>query len=228
MNLFMKHKTHEKPYIKITLTDTKPTIFDSKVGGFCYIPHDENFPCDSNGNQLRLLAQIDCSQVNLEDFPKSGLLQFWILNSESCGYDLKNPRKQDGFRVIYYSEIDKTVTEQEVISKFIENRYDDEVFFPVKKECGMLFTPEIDFDNKEDESEDACHQIGGYPCFVGFESLKKIKKKHDFLLFQLDMDFWDDDELIICWENAGIGNFFINSKKLKKLDFSDVWYNCSF
>lgn len=221
MNFFMKHKIHEKSYMKITLTDSKPTIFESKVGGFGYIPHDKNFPCDSQGNQLRLLAQVDCSQVNLENFPKSGLLQFWILNDENHGYDLKKPRRQDGFKVIYHPEIDKTVTEQEVISKYVKNAYDEKDFFPVKKECGMLFRLEVDFENVEDDSEDAYHQIGGYP----FGSLKKYKKNYDFLLFQLDMDFSEDDELRIIWEDALLCNFFINSKKLKRLDFSDVWYN---
>ena len=66
----------ETPCVRLTLTKTKPTVFESKVGGLGYIPHDGNFPADSKGNQLRLLAQLDCSQVKLEEFPKRGLLQF--------------------------------------------------------------------------------------------------------------------------------------------------------
>ncbi|MDE5738218.1 MAG: DUF1963 domain-containing protein, partial [Oscillospiraceae bacterium] len=134
------------PCVRIKLTDTKPTIFDSKIGGLGYIPQDKNFPCDSEGNQLRLLAQIDFSQVDLllaqlecpkadfENFPKSGLLQFWILNDETYGCSFE-PTEQDTFRVIYYSEseIDRTVTEQEIISKFVKNSY-DEVMFPVEQE----------------------------------------------------------------------------------------------
>ena len=216
------------PCVRIKLTDTKPTIFDSKIGGLGYIPQDKNFPCDSEGNQLRLLAQIDCSEVNFENFPKSGLLQFWILNNEVSGCDFDNETKQDGFRVIYYSEseIDRTVTEQEIISKFVKNAYDDEDFFPVKKECGMLFTRDIDFDNEEEESEDICHQIGGYPFFIQEDPRKENSKyeKYDFLLFQLDSERGKDNDRVM-WGDIGIGNFFINSENLKKFDFSDVLYN---
>ena len=60
----------DKPSMAITLTDTKPSIFESKVGGLGYIPHNSNFPTDSEGNQLRLLAQIDCSEIYLDEFPE--------------------------------------------------------------------------------------------------------------------------------------------------------------
>ena len=55
------------PYMKLQLTDTKPGLFDSKVGGIGYVPHDAKIPEDSKGTQLRLLAQIDCAEISLED-----------------------------------------------------------------------------------------------------------------------------------------------------------------
>lgn len=219
-----------KPCVKIKLIDNNPSIFDSKVGGFGYIPHDENFPCDSQGNQLRLLAQIGCSQVDFENFPKLGLLQFWILNDEVYGLDFDNPTKQNAFKVIYYSEIDRTVTEQEIASKLIANAYDKEDFFPVEKECGMLFTSgtstEFDEDDYEyaDESEGMIyHQIGGYPFFTQSDP-REENAEYDFLLFQLDSEYCQGHEWVI-WGDVGISNFFIKSENLKKLDFSDIWYN---
>ena len=73
------------PCMKLELTETKPSLFDSKVGGIGYVPHDAKIPEDSKGVQLRLLAQIDCAEITLEDFPHQGLLQFWILNDDVSG-----------------------------------------------------------------------------------------------------------------------------------------------
>lgn len=223
-----------KPCMKITLTDTKPSIFESKVGGLGYIPHDKDFPTDKTGIQLRLLAQIDCSKIQLEGFMNKGLLQFWILCDEVYGIDFDNPTNQDGFRVIYYPEIDKTVTEEEIRSKFVENKEEGYEYSPVSKECGMTFEKTedhyVDYEAIEDEEgweeweKLTGHKVGGYPYFTQFEPRSEEQmKKYDFLLFQLDTDCNGVER--VCWGDVGIGNFFISSEKLKNLDFSDVFYN---
>lgn len=257
-------KETETPCVTMELTDTKPSIFESKVGGIGYIPHDGNFPMDSKGNQLRLLAQINCSDVSLEDFPKQGLLQFWILNNDLYGADFDNNTMQDTFRIVYHEHIDKSVTEEEIKSKFSENEFDaDESYMPVEGECGLTFKvgtdymsdndchfdkmfcekynrlnpPEpidslydldFDFDELEyyEESQEKAfdHKIGGYPGFTQTDPRDEDDDTYNFLLFQLDSDFADGNYEIL-WGDAGIGNFFINREKLKKLDFSDVLYN---
>ncbi|MDE6035603.1 MAG: DUF1963 domain-containing protein [Ruminococcus sp.] len=228
-----------KPSMEITLTDTKPSIFESKVGGLGYIPHDKDFPTNSNGNQLRLLAQIDCSEIQLEEFPKKGLLQFWLTGDELYGCDFDNPTNQDDFRVIYYPEVDKTVTEDEIRNKIVNiEDYNDKYFLPVSRECGMSFETsedryidydaiEDDYDDEEDSYDDErwtenfYSKVGGYPTFTQYEPRdEQQQKEYDFLLFQLDSEFEK-----VLWGDMGIGNFFISSEKLKKLDFSDVLYN---
>lgn len=220
-----------KPSMEITFTDTKPSIFESKVGGLGYIPHDGNFPTDSNGNQLRLLAQIDCSEIQLDEFPEKGLLQFWLSGTDLYGCDFRNPTKQDGFRVIYYPEVDTTVTEDEIKSKFVHNETDDDDFYtPVCSECGMSFEPSedryIEYDAIEDDDDERWEEnfyskIGGYPTFTQDEFRnEKQMEKYDFLLLQLESE-WEK----ILWGDMGIGNFFISSEKLKNCDFSDVLYN---
>ena len=37
------------PYMRLQLTDTKPSLFDSKVGGIGYVPRDAKIPEDSKG-----------------------------------------------------------------------------------------------------------------------------------------------------------------------------------
>ncbi|MDE7099040.1 MAG: DUF1963 domain-containing protein [Ruminococcus sp.] len=231
--------SNTKPCTKIALTDTKPSIFESKVGGLGYIPHNKDFPTDSNGNQLRLLAQIECDKIQLDDFMKTGLLQFWIANDDDCGLSGEwGTTKQDGFRVIYYPEIDKTVTKEEIESKFVKNEYDDNDEydnFPVFCECGMSFEKsenryisyeEIDEDEEIFE-EYSGHKVGGYPYFTQSDPRnEKQLEYYDFLLFQLDTDYIDGEYTdIVMWGDSGVGNFFINSEKLKNQDFSNVLYN---
>ncbi len=224
----------KKPCVKITLTDTKPSVFESKVSGLGYIPHDGSVPTDSEGRQLRLLAQIDCAEIQLAGFPEKGLLQFWLAGTDLYGCDFDNPTNQDGFRVIYYPETDKTVTEDEIRSKMTNTEDDYEEFFcPVDLECGMSFEKSedryIDYDELEENddyddgrwTENSGHKIGGYPYFTQFEPRDEEQmKKYDFLLFQLDSDYNK-----VLWGDIGIGNFFISSEKLKNRDFSDVFYN---
>lgn len=223
----------DKPCMKITLTETEPSIFESKVGGLGYIPHDGNFPTDSKGRQLRLLAQIDCAEIQLDEFPEKGLLQFWLLCEDVYGLDFDNQTNQDGFRIIYYPEVDITVTEDEIRNKFVKNENDnDEYLFPVSGEYGMTFEKSedryIDYDNVEedydDEEEITCHKVGGYPFFTQDDPRSEEQiKEYDFLLFQLDTEWHENCK--IMWGDTGVGNFFISSEKLRRLDFSDVLYN---
>lgn len=227
----------KKPCVKITLTETKPSIFSSKAGGLGYIPHDGDFPRDTNGNQLRLLAQIDCARVGFAPFPESGLLQFWILNDDMYGLDFDHPTKQNAFRVIYYPETDATVTESEIRSKFVKNAFDDEDYYhPVSGEYGMLFdsgesscledyyeASEEEQEEYDQQTEHIHHQIGGYPYFTQNDP-RDDDSPYDFVLFQLDSEFWNHHEKVL-WGDCGVANFFINAEKLKKLDFTDILYN---
>lgn len=234
---------HSLPKVSFEITDEKKKIFESKVGGLGYIPHDGDFPKTKEGSQLRLLAQVDCSELGgLENFPKQGLLQFWVENDDVFGLDFDDPTNQDTFRIIYYPEVDRTVTEEEVKSKFVENQYDsDEYSMPVFGEFGMKFAAagrddffefvdeEPDEEYEDELYDNSCgHKLGGLPYFTQSdprEGDEELMKKYDTLLFQLDTDSTDSTNDAIMWGDSGIGNFFINSEKLKALDFSDVLYN---
>lgn len=138
-NLMMK--TCE-PLMRLKLTDTVPGLCESKVGGLPYIPHGGEVPCDENGGALRLLAQIDCSEIAvLPDFPDKGLLQFWIGQDVSWGLE-----SREGSRVIWYETIDKTVTEEEVQAKInaAPKPADFEECFPVMGVYGIEFKHESD------------------------------------------------------------------------------------
>lgn len=228
-----------KPCMRIKLTSEKPDIFDSKAGGLGYVPHDMPIPCDSKGNQLRLLAQIDCSKIELEEYPEKGLLQFWVLNDDVCGLDFDNPTNQNTFRILYHKDVDRTVTESEIAEKTVNNSDDD--YFPVRGEFGMNFVYDTDVeqvyndDTFEEDYDDIegnfGHKAGGFPDFTQSDPREDMPNgdSYDFLLFQLDSDYCEEDDdkerEYVLWGDMGIANFFINTQKLKNCDFSDVLYN---
>jgi uncharacterized protein YwqG len=68
------------------------------------------------------------------------------------------------------------------------------------------------------------HRMFGYPYFRQSDPRSMKRNYYDTLLFQLDSDYWKNQWRIL-WGDAGAGAFFINSKKLEELDFSDVLYS---
>ena len=106
------------PCMKLVLKDGTPSLTASKLGGLPYIPHDGALPLDAQNNQLKLLAQINCSDLSgLQGFPERGLLQFFIATNRLYGLSTASPTEQTGFALRYYETIDETVTEDEVKAK---------------------------------------------------------------------------------------------------------------
>ena len=130
---------NKKPMIEISLSDEKPNLFQSKFGGVPYLPKDKEVPKNKENEQLTLLAQI-----NIEELPenniypmKEGILQFWILNDDILGLDY-DTNLGDGYKIIYYKDIDKSVTEEEILEKYKPYK-DEDSYFPVEGEFSLSF-----------------------------------------------------------------------------------------
>ncbi len=96
----------------------------SKFGGYPYIPFDKDVPLDSEGNPLYLIAQINCSDLPENNiYPRIGLLQFFIGTDDLWGLDFDNPISGNGHKVIYYKNIDKNVTQEDVMKKYKLEEY---------------------------------------------------------------------------------------------------------
>lgn len=130
---------NKKPMIEISLSDEKPTLFQSKFGGVPYLPKDKEAPKDKANRQLTLLAQINIDELPENNiYPmKEGILQFWILNDDVLGLDY-DTHLGDGYKIIYYKEIDKSVTEEEVLEKYKPYK-DEDSYFPVEGEFSLSF-----------------------------------------------------------------------------------------
>jgi hypothetical protein len=125
----------EKQYsVHFVLKDRTLSVFESKIGGFPYFPSDAAIPLDSNGNQLRFLMQINCSDIKgIEIFPKKGMIQFWICADDCWGMP-------NGYKVIYYDTISEDITEP-LITEFSDL---EKEFFPLKDEFGVEFIPTME------------------------------------------------------------------------------------
>lgn len=82
------------------------------------------------------------------------------------------------------------------------------------------------FDEYEERFKGNGHQIGGYPFFTQQDPRSSNPDFRGYeLLLQLDSEFFESNNLGICWGDMDVGNFFIRPDDLEKRDFSRVMYN---
>ena len=92
-------------------------IFDSKFGGIPYWDFSKEFPTDSKGEKLNLLAQInfDKERFNDDRLPQKGILQFYISsNDDIYGMNFDKQDKQTDWRVVYHENVNYNITEEEI------------------------------------------------------------------------------------------------------------------
>ncbi|PFD41959.1 cytoplasmic protein [Bacillus cereus] len=210
-----------KPYIKVFGTQAETTLFESKFGGYPYLPlklqffisaEDELFGADfeqpTTQKDFRIIYHLEITQdstkiitdfsylntLNLEEFiiPEAAKLTFELDYQPVSARDYRFEKIfQDN---IYLEKIINDKNEILELSDLYDEHYDGEG-----------------------------HKIGGYPFLTqtnprdwGEELLE-----HNVLLLQIDTD----DALNIMWGDADVANFFIREKDLINLDFSNVVYN---
>ena len=183
---------NKKPMIKISLSDDKPNLFQSKFGGVPYLPKDMEVPKNKENKQLTLLAQI-----NIEELPKNniypmeeGMLQFWILNDDVLGLDY-DTHLGNGFKVVYYKEIDKGVTEEEVLEKYKPYK-DEDSYFPIEGEFSLSFklTDGYFSDSNDDFREIVDREMKKFH-IENKEKYKEILKVYDNKEYLSYWDIWD-------------------------------------
>ncbi|MBD2580313.1 YwqG family protein [Oscillatoria sp. FACHB-1406] len=242
-----------KPYLEIEpIPNDNTTLWQSKFGGFPYYPVASEYPRSPQGNYLYLLAQINFSEVPpLDNFPDRGILQFYINDDDLYGCDFDEPTKQEGFRVIYFPEIE--LQRDRLIQDFSFLAPPENFPLPfnqafslklsrktvslttIDEESGEIFSGAFIEEGKENEEfeeyleangeemSSSLHRLGGYPNFTQNDPRDSLPPEEEpySLLLQIDSECEKD----IMWGDVGIGNFFIQESALKKLDFSHVLYN---
>ncbi len=224
-------RSTEKPALEMTFERGGTLPWESKVGGCPYLKSEADYPRD-NGRPMMFLAQINLDDMpRLEDFPESGLLQFYIGDDDCLGGD-------SSCKVIYLPEYEKDASK--LLSK---NPFEDGYMgmTPFEYEGKMTFTPKTmligtecrefqeKFPNKVseevlDELYAVCYSegclVGGYPLFVQQAPEYYDDGEYDTLLLQLDCD----DECGIMFGDAGNCFFLIPKEDLKNRRFDRVEY----
>ncbi len=88
-----------KPCVKVVAEpENKLLPWQSKFGGTPYLPKDKQYPKDSKGQPLFLLAQINFAELPaLEPFPGKGLVEFYIADNDIYGLQFQDMTRQEDF-----------------------------------------------------------------------------------------------------------------------------------
>ena len=70
-------KETEKECYSIYCMYGEPTIMDNKIGGKPYLPKGELYPTNKNGESMPLLIQINLKDIDLENWPRKGILEIF-------------------------------------------------------------------------------------------------------------------------------------------------------
>ena len=129
-------KIENRETIKINLIPkTKIPMTSSNVAGWFYLPKTANIPATDRGEQLMYLAQINCEELPENSiYPSKGIMQFWIFGGDyNLGNDYTKPTSDSKKRVIYYPEIDKHFSEEELIEMYEpqKDKKEDELITPI-------------------------------------------------------------------------------------------------
>ena len=88
-------------YIKAEKADDL-SLEESKFGGFPFVPLGGAIPTNAEGNQLALLAQINCAQLPENNmYPSDGWLQIWCLEDEMYGFWSDTIQPETNQKVLY-------------------------------------------------------------------------------------------------------------------------------
>lgn len=244
-------RTHALPTVKIIpLAERPAALWSSKFGGQPWWPQGKDYPHTQAGEPLFLLAQINLAEVPaLPHFPRQGLLQFFIANTDTYGLDFDCPLDEvlttpDGYRVVYHADVtpDNAVPASELPALPAEN------LLPLTEEYALRFRTDGDLPapsdyrfapiaREIDEMDESMveklfdmdlgvgSKLGGYAYFTQEDPRAYERQGETWsLLFQLDTHD-EDDGVWIMWGDCGVGNFFIEPERLAAGDFSRVWYN---
>ena len=216
--------------ITFTLEETKP--WESKLGGCPYLEKIEDYPIGRTERPMMFLAQINLEEMPpLQDFPKKGILQFYIEDIDPYGLD----------EACVVKYIEDYITDETKLIKENPYRTGYQEYEPFSKDGKMNFTQrrmpvssavekfeELFSDATKEEKAalyDLCYasgsRVGGYPYFGQYAQEYYDDGTCDVLLLQLDLD----DTCGIMFGDSGNCTFLISAEDLKKRDFSKVEYD---
>lgn len=226
---FLKSTVRPSNLIHFSLEETKP--WESKLGGCPYMEDIGEYPMGANNSPMMFLAQINLGEMPpLPDFPREGLLQFYVENDDCYGLDSACVVK---YIPAYTMDETVLVEDNPYCEEYEEN-------LPFSDNCKINFErqevyigtdcPEYEekFGDVSEKESDALYdlcdasdsRVGGYPYFVQYAP-DYYKTEEYVLLLQLDLD----DTSGIMFGDSGNCNFLISRQDLLAKNFSQVAYD---
>lgn len=231
-----------KECYKIECIDGEPTILDDKIAGTPYFPIGEEYPLDKDGNPMVLLLQVNLKNIDLENYPKKGILEIFI------DKDVDYPCQ---FKVKYFEEgleyrndlpevsLDRFITTKPIKISLVKNvcnmGYSDYRFLPtmasiVNEVYGTNVTNFSELDKVLDYLGDwyepffnnmTIHggNIGGHPDFTQSDPRSRIKEDLEECVFKIDSNL--SKEIMIG--DCGIIFGFISKENLKNCNFNEMF-----
>jgi uncharacterized protein YwqG len=209
---------------RLVYFDVEPgqaSIFESKIGGLPYLPKEATVPQNEDGKELCFFGQFlfdDMPEADI-NLPQTGLLQIWLLNDQTVGADDYNVRSAEtslAKQLIYYPDLDQTVTEAEVSAKYQPPAADR---FPVQGEFIITY----------DEGEQAHHYSSDNDYAELFieiwnelypdEAIEDQEEFEDYVAEELeDMDEFDPD---YGNQLGGYPHFFCEDNRTEETGLAD-------
>lgn len=240
-----------QPAIAVHATyNPNPHVMASRFGGLPYWQADTALPCEANGSELALLAQINFAELPPHpDLPDHGIVQFFIpRHDDYYGADLYNQGSRGKMQVHFWQHPDAKKHHSTATAA------DDDSLLPVFAAHTLTFFPKFDcagidtiecaealnanpfevledislnraeenafYDAIVDHTASHGHKLLGYPYFTQDEPRQTGNYR---LLLQIDTDMDGDND--IMWADNGVGHLFIRQQDLQNQNFDKVWFS---
>lgn len=198
----------KKDCYKIDIIDGEPSILDDKLGGKPYLPIGEEYPKDKDGNNLALLLQVNLKNIDLDGYPKKGILE--IFTDSKVDYPCQYSVKYFEDSLDYQTELPDIDISNYIVDKSYKiNLTKDVCYMPINDyRFIQIFTPivnevfgtslknygELDdyfgnfawYDKLRDGYENHSITLGGYADFTQSDPRYDMKENKDECLFKLD------------------------------------------
>ena len=240
----IKEETKKDCY-SFKIIEGKPEITDTKLGGNPYLPKGYEYPSDENGNPYALLLQINFKDIELDEYPKEGILELFVDS------DLDYPSK---YHVLYFDKIEKEIetefpsvdlsffmiheeyklelTKTTTYMPFNDYRFDKLLSKIAKEEFDLtinhLYTIEEDLNDNEafdylvEKMPATYAEIGGYANFTQGDPREGTNSNLTECIFKLD-SYLDLHKVMIG--DCGIAWLLISLEDLKNKNFENAKFD---
>lgn len=213
-----------------------------KWDGIPYVKLNEEVPKDKNGNDMALFIQINFEQMELENYPKSGMLQLFVDKELSYPVD---------YKVIYIENVDEEYRKDINFTEFVavsnefkidllpavthmpinDFRFNEIICEIINEEFGANIMKWYDIEEFVNGGEDIIYDsmevkpglIGGYADFTQSDPREsELEEDYTECLIKIDSNLAEDKIFI---GDAGIAWLLIREEDLKQKKFENAKFD---